>query len=57
MREQARETEERGTELASSFEGKKTAILEEAREVKGKAQAMMKTYLTTPQAPWTASNS
>ena len=45
MREQARETEERGTELASSFEGKKTAILDEAREVKGKAQAMMKTYL------------
>lgn len=45
MREQARETEERGTEVASSFEGKKTAILEEARDVKGKAQEMMKTYL------------
>ena len=45
MREQAKETEERGTEVASSFEGKKTAILEEARDVKGKAQAMMKTYL------------
>jgi hypothetical protein len=44
MREQARETEERGTEVASSFEGKKTAILEEARDVKGKAQQMMKTY-------------
>ena len=42
---QARETEERGTEVASSFEGKKTAILEEARDVKGKAQQMMKTYL------------
>ena len=45
MREQARETEERGTEVASSFDGKKTAILEEAREVKSKAQEMMKTYL------------
>ncbi len=45
MREQAKETEERGTEVASSFEGKKTAILEEARDVKGKAQEMMKTYL------------
>lgn len=45
MREQARETEERGTEVAGSFEGKKTAILDEAREVKSKAQEMMKTYL------------
>ena len=45
MRDQARETEERGTEVASSFDGKKTAILEEARDVKGKAQQMMKTYL------------
>jgi hypothetical protein len=45
MLEQAKETEERGTEVASSFEGKKTAILEEARDVKGKAQQMMKTYL------------
>ena len=45
MREQARETEERGTEVAGSFDGKKTAILEEAREVKSKAQEMMKTYL------------
>jgi len=45
MREQAKETEERGTQVAGSFEGKKTAILEEAREVKGKAQEMMKTYL------------
>ena len=45
MREQAEETEERGTEVAGSFDGKKTAILEEAREVKSKAQEMMKTYL------------
>ena len=45
MREQAEETEERGTQVAGSFEGKKTAILEEAREVKNKAQEMMTTYL------------
>jgi hypothetical protein len=45
MLEQAKETEQRGTEVASAFEGKKTAILEEAREVKGKAQQMMRTYL------------
>jgi hypothetical protein len=45
MLAQAKETEQRGTEVASGFEGKKTAILEEAREVKGKAQQMMKTYL------------
>jgi hypothetical protein len=45
MRQQAKETEERGTEVASSFEGKKTAILDEARDVRGKAQQMMKTYL------------
>ncbi len=45
MREEARETEERGTEVAGSFDGKKTAILDEAREVKQKAQQMMKTYL------------
>jgi hypothetical protein len=43
MREEAKETEER--DVASGFEGKKTAILDEAREVKQKAQQMMKTYL------------
>ena len=45
MHEEAKETEERGTEVAGSFDGKKTAILDEAREVKQKAQQMMKTYL------------
>ena len=45
MREEAKETESRGTEVASSFEGKKTAILDEAREVKSKAKHMMTTYL------------
>jgi hypothetical protein len=45
MREEAQQTEERGTEVAGTFDGKKTAILDEAREVKQKAQQMMKTYL------------
>jgi hypothetical protein len=45
MRDEAKQTEERGTEVAAAFEGKKTAILEEAREVKQKAQEMMKSYL------------
>ena len=45
MRAEAKETEERGTEVAGTFDGKKTAILDEAREVKQKAQEMMKTYL------------
>ena len=45
MREEAEQTEQRGTEVAGSFEGKKTAILEEARDAKQKAQGMMKTYL------------
>ncbi len=45
MRDEAKETEERGTEVAGTFDGKKTAILDEAREVKQKAQEMMSTYL------------
>ena len=45
MAEEAAETAERCTELASSFEGKKTAILDEARQVKKKATEMMSTYL------------
>jgi hypothetical protein len=45
MQQEAKEAEERGTEVADSFNGKKTAILEEAREVKRKATEMMKTYL------------
>ena len=45
MHDEAKETADRGTEVASTFEGKKTAILDEAREVKQKAQQMMKTYL------------
>jgi hypothetical protein len=45
MAKEAAETEERCTELAGTFEGKKTAILDEAREVKKKASEMMDTYL------------
>ena len=45
MAEEAAQTAERCTEVASSFEGKKTAILDEAREVKQKASEMMDTYL------------
>jgi hypothetical protein len=45
MHEEAAATEERGTELAGTFEGKKTAILDEAREVKQKATEMMQDYL------------
>ena len=45
MAREARETAERGEQVASGFEGKKTAILDEAREVKKKASEMMSTYL------------
>ena len=45
MHEEAKETEERATDVAGSFDGKKTAILDEARDVKNKASEMMSTYL------------
>jgi hypothetical protein len=45
MREEARETEERGTEYADDLEGKKTAVLDKARETKTEATEMMSTYL------------
>jgi hypothetical protein len=45
MNKEAKETEQRATEVAGSFDGKKTAILEEAREVKQKATEMMSEYL------------
>ncbi len=45
MAKEAGEAEERSTEVAGRFEGKKTAILEEARTVKSKASEMMSTYL------------
>ena len=45
MYEDARETEERGTRFAGDLEGKKTAVLDKARETKGEATEMMSTYL------------
>ena len=45
MHEEAAEAERRGTELAGNFEGKKTAILEEARDTKSKASEMLLTYI------------
>jgi hypothetical protein len=45
MREEAEETERRCTALAEERDGKKTAILEKARETKGEAEEMMSTYL------------
>jgi hypothetical protein len=45
MREEAEETERRCTVLADQRDGKKTAILEKARETKAEAEEMMSTYL------------
>jgi hypothetical protein len=45
MRDEAAETERRCMQLADERDGKKTAILEKARETKGEASEMMSTYL------------
>src|SRR3954463_5202257 len=45
MAKEAKETEERTTDLASELDGKKTAILEKARETKQEAAEMASTYL------------
>jgi hypothetical protein len=45
MREEAAETERRCQELAEKRNGKKTAILDKARETKSEAGEMMSTYL------------
>jgi hypothetical protein len=45
MQQEAAETEERATKLADGLEGKKTALLEKARETKSEATEMMRTYL------------
>jgi hypothetical protein len=45
MREEAAETEERTTSIVEELDGKKTAILEKARETKQEATEMMQTYL------------
>jgi hypothetical protein len=45
MRQQAAETEQRVEELIDTLDGRKTAIRDMARETKGEATEMMKTYL------------
>ena len=45
MGQEAAETEQRCTELAGTFDGKKTAILDAGRETRHEAEEMMKTYL------------
>jgi hypothetical protein len=45
MHEEAAETEQRTDALVDTLEGRKTAIREKARETKGEATDMMKTYL------------
>jgi len=45
MREQAEETEQRCEGIADRLDGKKTAVLEKARETKQEAKDMMSTYL------------
>jgi hypothetical protein len=46
MGEEAEETARRCEELAGGFDGKKTAILDQARETKQEATEMMETYLS-----------
>jgi hypothetical protein len=45
MKAEAAETEKCCKELAGGFKGKKSAILEEARDVQQKGATMLKTYL------------
>jgi hypothetical protein len=45
MQKEAEETERRSTEIAEHLDGKKTAILDKARETKQEATEMMRTYL------------
>src|SRR5918998_6923963 len=45
MQQEAAETEQRATQVADGLEGKKTAVLDKARETKGEATEMMRTYL------------
>jgi len=51
MREEARETEERCTAVAGTRNGKKTAIVEQARETRDEAGEMMETYLRGEDEP------
>jgi hypothetical protein len=45
MRKEAAEAEKRGTQVAGALQGKKGAVLKEARSVKRKANEMMSDYL------------
>ncbi|HEY0414935.1 MAG TPA: hypothetical protein VGC78_01000 [Gaiellaceae bacterium] len=45
MQAEAKEAEQRGREVAGTIDGKKSAILAEARQVKQKGTQMMDTYL------------
>jgi hypothetical protein len=45
VKQEAIETEERTTQLVEDLDGKKTAVLEKARETKQEATEMMSTYL------------
>jgi hypothetical protein len=45
MRAEAADAEKRGTQVAGTFDGKKSKILGEARAVKKKGADMLKTYL------------
>lgn len=45
MKSEAEETEQRCEQLASEFDGKKTAILDKARETKQEGAEMLSTYL------------
>jgi len=45
MRDEAEETERRCTDVADARDGKKTAILEKAKETKSEATEMMQIYL------------
>jgi hypothetical protein len=51
MHREAAETEERCTELAGGFDGKKTAILDSARETRDEAKEMLDTYLGDEDDP------
>ena len=45
VKQEAAETEERTTQLVQNLDGKKTAVLDKARETKAEATEMMSTYL------------
>ena len=50
-REEARETQKRCTAVAGTFKGKKTAIVEQARDTKQEAAEMREAYLGAEDDP------